>query len=70
MHITSKKLEKIGLIDKIITEPLGGAHRDIKKMSNDLKNTLIRSLNELIKTSRDQLLAERNKKISGYGEFS
>ena len=70
MHITSKKLEKIGLIDEIITEPLGGAHRDIKKMSNDLRDSLIQGLNELMKTNRDQLLAERNKKISGYGEFS
>ena len=70
MHITSSKLEKIGLIDEIIREPLGGAHRDIKKMSHDLRETLIRSLTELMKTSKDQLLAERGKKISGYGEFT
>jgi len=70
MHITSSKLEKIGLIDEIIREPLGGAHRDIKKMSHDLRETLIRSLSELMKTSKDQLLAERGKKISGYGEFT
>ena len=70
MHITSNKLEKIGLIDEIIREPLGGAHRDIKKMSHDLRDTLIRSLSELMKTSKDQLLAERGKKISGYGEFT
>ena len=69
MHITSSKLEKIGLIDEIIREPLGGAHRDINKMSHDLRETLIRSLSELMKTSKDQLLAERGKKISGYGEF-
>ena len=70
MHITSNKLEKIGLIDEIIREPLGGAHRDIKKMSHDLRGTLIRSLSELMKTSKDQLLAERGKKIAGYGEFT
>ena len=56
--------------DRIIREPLGGAHRDIKKMSNDLRDTLIRSLSELMKTSKDQLLAERGKKIAGYGEFT
>ena len=70
MHITSSKLEKIGLIDEIIREPLGGAHRDIKKMSHDLRGTLILSLSELMKTSKDQLLAERGKKIAGYGEFT
>ena len=69
MHITSSKLEKIGLIDEIIREPLGGAHRDIKKMSHDLRDALIHSLSELMKTSKDQLLAERGKKISEYGEF-
>tara|TARA_Y100000768_G_scaffold90635_1_gene65288 strand:- start:1312 stop:2268 length:957 start_codon:yes stop_codon:yes gene_type:complete len=70
MHITSSKLKKIGLIDEIIKEPLGGAHRDIKKMSHDLRDSLIQNLSLVMKTSRDQLLSERQKKISGYGEFT
>jgi acetyl-CoA carboxylase carboxyl transferase subunit alpha len=69
MGITSAKLIKLGLIDKVIDEPLGGAHRDVDAMADSIKTALIEALAKLQKIDKDKLLKERYKRLMDYGEF-
>ena len=67
--ITAPKLLNHGLIDKIIPEPLGGAHRDYDAMSSSLKMNLITILEELKLKSIKELLTLRKKKLESYGDY-
>ncbi len=67
--ITAPKLLNHGLIDKIIPEPLGGAHRDYIAMSSSLKMNLISILEELKLKSIKELLTLRQKKLESYGDY-
>ena len=67
MGITAEKLLKLGLIDGIIPEPLGGAHRDIDKMALTLKYYLIEQLTYLKKLSSEQLLDKRYERLMKIG---
>lgn len=67
LKLTSKYLKQFGIIDDIIQEPLGGAHRDPREMANTLKNYLLRSLRELSQLSQDQLLEHRYQKFRKMG---
>jgi len=67
--ITASKLLEFNLIDKIVPEPLGGAHRDHSAMSSSLKMNLISLLEELSNASIDELLHKRKQKIESYGKF-
>lgn len=69
MAITAVKLKEQELVDEIIPEPLGGAHRDLKNMAATLKTTLIESLQELLDEDLDELLARRYKRIMGFGRY-
>jgi acetyl-CoA carboxylase carboxyl transferase subunit alpha len=69
MAITSDKLLEQGLIDQIIKEPLGGAHRNPEAVAASIKAALITRLNELCGTDPDTLVAERYKRLMGYGKF-
>ena len=62
MGITSDRLLELGLIDAIIKEPLGGAHRDIKLTVERLKSQLVTALREFDNVSSDTLLDNRYKK--------
>ena len=62
MNITAEKLYKLGLIDRIIDEPLGGAHRDIDCISDNIKSALVEELNSLSKKDLDQLISDRYTK--------
>lgn len=70
MGITSDRLKEQGLIDEIIPEPLGGAHRDVETMSKRMKQTLLDHLARLEQLSMDQLLENRYQRIMGYGQYS
>lgn len=70
MNITSAKLKELELIDDIVPEPLGGAHRDIDSMAQNLKASLVRTLDELSGISVDDLLDRRYQRLMSYGEFS
>src|SRR6188508_825380 len=59
MGITADRLTKLGLIDEVLREPLGGAHRDPVAMADTLKQSLLRHLDELCALSTDALLARR-----------
>lgn len=67
LGVTSDRILKLGLIDKIIKEPLGGAHRDIDEMASRLKKELAAQLKELCDLPVAQLLDKRYKRFMGYG---
>lgn len=67
MNITAEKLQTLKLIDEIIPEPLGGAHRDHDKIAKELKLALINSLTQLIEVPRDQLVSRRYKRLISMG---
>lgn len=67
LRLTARRTYKSGLIDQIIPEPLGGAHRDYDKIAAVLKTALIDKVKELQAKSTDQLLQDREQKIMAYG---
>jgi len=69
MGITADSLKRLGLIDEIITEPLGGAHRDVDAMAQSLKTALSSALQQLSQISPDALLERRYQRLRQYGEF-
>ena len=69
LGITAPRLKQLGLIDKIVNEPLGGAHRDHAAMMAALKKALAEALRQLQEQPLDTLLEAREEKILGYGKF-
>lgn len=69
LGITSPRLKELNLIDEIITEPLGGAHRDFDQASTSLRESLVRNLDELIDMPIGELLTRRRARLRGYGQF-
>ncbi|MEJ2061021.1 MAG: acetyl-CoA carboxylase carboxyl transferase subunit alpha [Gammaproteobacteria bacterium] len=69
MGITSNRLKELGLIDEIISEPLGGAHRDVEAMADNLRNALSNALRNLRKQGIDKLLDVRYQRLMSYGNF-
>ncbi len=69
LRLTSKDLLDYGLIDEVVPEPLGGAHRDLKKMAELLRNAIIRNLDELSGKSPEELAEGRYEKFRAYGRF-
>ena len=67
MGVTSDNLEQLGIVDETIPEPLGGAHRDIDTMSENLKQHLSQQLEQLQKIPTDQLLEKRYQRVMSYG---
>ena len=67
--ITAPKLVKFNLVDMIIPEPLGGAHRDYSAMTSSLKMNLISMLEDLANIDIGEILYKRKEKISSYGKF-
>jgi len=70
MAITSQHLKKLELIDNIIDEPLGGAHRDPESMAAKLRESLISTLDELQGIPLEQLLEQRYQRLMSYGSFA
>jgi len=70
LGLTSNELIKHGLVDKVIKEPLGGAHQNIDEMAERLKNQLELSLENLEHRTIDGLLEQRDARLRSYGEFS
>ena len=67
LHLTAQDLKKLGIIDEIITEPLGGAHRDPKRMIENVGNAILRNLKELMPMSGEDLKKSRNEKFLKMG---
>ena len=67
MGVTSGNLEKLGIVDQTIPEPMGGAHRDIETMCTTLKDSLSSQLDELSSVPVDELLEKRFERLMSYG---
>lgn len=70
LGITAKRLLELKLIDGIIPEPLGGAHRDVEAIAESLRQALVQQLDNIGGLTPEQLLKSRYKRIMGYGHFS
>jgi len=68
--MTADRLKKLNLIDEIVPEPVGGAHRNPEAAAESIKAALIRHLDDLEKLPTDKLRAQRNQRINGFGVYS
>ena len=69
LGITAHRLKALGLIDRIVNEPLGGAHRDTAQMGQLLKRALGEALRQFQNVKPDDLIATRQQRIMAYGKF-
>ena len=69
LGITATRLKALGLVDKIISEPLGGAHRDYPAMMDTLKKALQDSLNQVQSQTMEQMLQARFARLMSYGKY-
>jgi acetyl-CoA carboxylase carboxyl transferase subunit alpha len=69
MGITAPRLKTLGLVDRIVNEPVGGAHRDHVAMAQTLKKALQDALTNVSALSTTELLAKRYERLMSYGRF-
>ena len=67
MNITANKIKSLGLIDNVVSEPLGGAHRDYDETALNLKQRILEDLQVLRGMPRERLIEERYQRLMGYG---
>jgi acetyl-CoA carboxylase carboxyl transferase subunit alpha len=70
MGLTADRLRSLGLVDEVIAEPLGGAHRNPTATAASVKAALLRHLRELQAKPRETLLAERSRRLAGFGAYA
>ncbi len=69
MRITAENLNEFGLVDEVLQEPCGGAHRNPKEMAEVVRNAILQSLDELGQLSTEQLLERRQQRLAGFGQY-
>jgi len=69
MGITAERLHRLNLVDEVIGEPLGGAHRDPQATAEGVKSMVVRALATLQAVPIDSLVAQRRRRIAAYGAF-
>jgi acetyl-CoA carboxylase carboxyl transferase subunit alpha len=69
MGITARRLKELGLVDKVVREPIGGAHRNPAQMAKRLKAVLLNELDALEQLPVDELLQRRYERLRGYGAY-
>jgi acetyl-CoA carboxylase carboxyl transferase subunit alpha len=69
MGLTADRLLKLNLIDGIVAEPPGGAHRDLERMVGNLRTALCQQLQPLTALAIDELLEQRYRRLMAYGVF-
>ena len=69
LALTADRLSGLGLVDRVISEPLGGAHRDPKLMATSLRQVLLAELRALMKLPLDSLLERRAERLRRMGDF-
>lgn len=67
MGITAERLQGLKIVDHVISEPLGGAHRDVPKVVETMREALAEQLDELLTLDAEELLARRYEKLMGFG---
>jgi len=69
MRITAPSLAEFGLVDEVLPEPLGAAHRDLKASAEVIQNALLKHLQDLDERDTDTLLEQRQARLAGFGQF-
>jgi acetyl-CoA carboxylase carboxyl transferase subunit alpha len=69
LKIAAENLREFGVVDQVIPEPLGGAHRDAAKTASDLKDAVLKHIKELSLLSREELIEQRYNKFRKIGAF-
>jgi acetyl-CoA carboxylase carboxyl transferase subunit alpha len=69
MGITAPRLKSLGLVDRIVNEPVGGAHRDCRLMAQNVKKSLQEALKQLSSLSSSELIERRFERLMSYGRF-
>ena len=69
MGITAERLSRLDLVDEVIPEPLGGAHREPQVMADSLRLALTRQLSALMELPTDQLLSGRHRRLRDFGVY-
>ena len=69
LGLTAQRLKTLGLIDRIVTEPIGGAHRDYEGMMNNMRKALAESLKTFQSMDEEALLERRHERLMSYGKF-
>jgi acetyl-CoA carboxylase carboxyl transferase subunit alpha len=69
MRITAASLNSYGLVDEVLREPLGGAHRNPGEAAEVIRNALNKALDELESIPVEQLLENRHRRLAGFGAF-
>ena len=67
MGVTSERLKQLGIVDEIIQEPLGGAHRDVSMTAENIKRALHEQVERLMVADIDNLVAHRYQRLMSYG---
>ena len=70
LGITAHRLKALGVIDKIVNEPVGGAHRDPRQMAVNLKRALNDALRQVFDLKPKELLQRRHERLQAYGRFN
>jgi acetyl-CoA carboxylase carboxyl transferase subunit alpha len=69
MGITAERLNKLGLVDEVLKEPLGGSHRDPQVMADSLKEALVRNLGEVAQWPEEEIVSRRYNRLRAQGVF-
>ncbi|BDZ72712.1 MULTISPECIES: acetyl-CoA carboxylase carboxyltransferase subunit alpha [Methylophaga] len=69
LGVTSSRLKELKLIDEVVAEPLGGAHRNVPEMAKRVKQAIENKMKELEKLPADKLIKRRQEKLLNYGAF-
>ena len=69
MRITASSLSQFGLVDEVLTEPLGGAHRNPADTAEVIRNAILKNLADLERQSTEQLLEQRQRRLASFGQF-
>jgi acetyl-CoA carboxylase carboxyl transferase subunit alpha len=70
LRLTAADLKQLGIIDRVIAEPMGGAHQDQNAAIDSLRDAVARELDELARIPLDELLEQRYQKFRRMGEFA
>jgi len=69
LGITAQRLKSLGLVDRVISEPIGGAHRDVDSMSQTLRRAIADALRQVQGLRPEELVAKRQERLLSYGKF-
>jgi len=70
MRVKAQEVYKLGLVDEIVPEPLGGAHRNYQQAASNLKEAIQKNLTDLKQLSVDELLERRYQKFRTIGKYT